>query len=107
MNQLLAVHEINNIIGREIAMQRLKNVFKDIEDPVAGQEQWKKEVLYGFVQTSLCEAASNTDAFCVFTDSVRIFQRIVLSTRLCLRESDQSPRATAFNVTFSQRRARK
>ena len=49
MNQLLAVHEINNIIGHEIAMQQLKKVFSGIDDPSPGQEQWKKEVLHGSV----------------------------------------------------------
>ena len=53
MNQILAVHEVNNVIGHDVAMQQLKKVFYSIEDPAPGQEQRKKEALYGFVSSSL------------------------------------------------------
>lgn len=51
LNQILATHEINQTIGHEVAMDRLRHVFDDIEDPPPGQETRKREVLYGFQTT--------------------------------------------------------
>eukprot|EP00210_Caulerpa_lentillifera_P002746 g2625.t1 len=45
INQILAVHEMNSVIGYELGKARMKDIFDNIEDPSPGQQTTQKVVL--------------------------------------------------------------